>query len=323
MSNMTVKKSNHCANGRPGETASNKQRPKATTSSRGQEPMPSQGRLKTGMTSSGVGSSLTALEERMYCNDPEQVQQWAANSAANITSFEDPASQESYSISYGSAAVMARSNSYPPGSFPMSCSSVSHVSLQQSTPEFGNGPETGYNDLHACNAGASSGLGAGLNLQQAPGYGGNIDSTRLQYLPDALFYPTSSVDTMLYTGYAAIPETVTEGQGHNVCFQPDWPQMSCSNRDEAVNTGAAFQSNPISGSPLSAIDPSVSSSYSQNSLIGPEPDTPVSQAIQEGKWSPDLENPCFQGFNIGESMHYSPPADYTDQLGDGLRLVYC
>ena len=319
---MTVKKkSNPFTNGRSSEAALSKQRSKPIGTPRGPESSQSQGLAHTGVTSSGSGPSQIALEQRMYCNDPAQVQQWAANSATGFNPFEDLSGQEHYSASYGSAPMMARTDSQLPRSFPMSRSSVSPVSLQQPTQDFGAAPGIDYNNFYTCSTGAATGLEAGLNIQQAPSYGSIVDFAPSQYNHDAWSYPTPTPDDMLYANYAAIPNTTMEGQSHNTCFQPTWPQMSCPSGDESLNTGINYAPNPMSGSPLSAVDPSVSSSYSQNSFVGPEPDTPISQAIQEGTWSPDRDNGCFQGFNIGESMQFSSPVDYADHNGDGPRLV--
>lgn len=316
---MTVKKSTPFTSGRSGEAAPNKPRIKPTTTSRKQDHSQGQGYHHTGVVSSGAGLSKTTREERMYCNDPAQVQQWAADSAAKATGFLDPLSQDHCSNIYGEAPVMTSTSSQLPGSFPMSHSYDSRTSAQPSVPDFETLPGMDHNNL--CSIGSTTGLEAALDMQQAPEYGSNFDFTTSQYIPDIWSYPTPSTDSAIYTNFAPVPDSMLDVQGSNPCFQPSWPQMSCSTGDESFHGSVAYTTNPVSESPLSAVDPSVSSSYSQNSFAGPEPDTPISQAIQEGKWSPDLDNGCFQGFSVGESMQFATAMDYNDQLNDGLRSV--
>ena len=317
---MTLKKkSTPFTNGRCSDPASIKQRSKPTAISRKQDPSLSQGYIHTGMASSGVGPSKVAGEEKMYCNDPAQVQQWAADSAAEAASFQDIIPQELYSTSYGDAPLMTRTSSQPLGSFPMSRSPGSCFPVQQPVLEYAQGMD--HNGL--CNTDPTTGLETALNLPlpQVPEYGGHIDFSSTQCLPDAWSYSAPPTDSPMYANYTPMPDAILDAQG-NVNLQPTWPQISCSAGEELLNASVAYPSNLLSGSPVSAVDPSVSSSYSQNSFVGPEPDTPISQAIQDGKWSPDLETGCFQGFSLSDPMHFSTPLEYSDQFTDGQRLVH-
>jgi len=321
-SNMTLrKKSNPFTTGQSSEAALSKQRSKPIRTSRGQDTSTSQGHAYNGVTSSWNGHPRIATEQKMYCNDPTQVQQWAADSATGFVPLEDSLNEDHYSASYGSASSMARTNSQLPGSFPMSRSPVSHIALQPSAQDFGTSPGIDYSNLYNCSTGTATGFEGCLNLQHVPTHGSNTDFATSQYHPDAWSYPTPSSDDIVYANYPTIPETLLEGQGNDACYQPIWPQMSCPSGFDPLNAVGACAPITMSGSPLSAVDPSVSSSFSQNSFVGPEPDTPVSQAVQERTWSPDQDNGCFQGFSIGESMHFSATADYANQRGDGLRLV--
>ena len=319
-SNMTLrKKSNPFTTGQSSESALCKQRSKPTRTSRGQESSTSQGHALNGVTASWNGHLRIATEQKMYCNDPMQVQQWAADSAAGFVPLEDSFGQDLYSASYGSAPSMARTNPQLPGSFPMSRSPVSHVALQPAAQDFGTAPEIDYNNLYNCSTGTGTGFENIINMQQAPAYGINTDFAASQYQPDAWSYPTPSSDDLVYANYPAVHDTTLEGKGNDACFQPSWPQMSCPSGFDPLSAVGICAPIAMSGSPQSAIDPSVSSSFSQNSFVGPEPDTPVSQAIQERTWSPDQDNGCFQGFSIGEPVHFSATADYANHRGDGLR----
>lgn len=321
-SNMALrKKSNPFTTRQPSEVALSKQRSKPTRTARGQDPSTCQGHALNGVTPSWNVQLRIATEQKMYCNDPTQVQQWAADSATGFVPLEDPLSQDLYSASYGSAPSMARTNSQLPGSFLMSRSPVSHVALQPPAQNFGATPETDYSNFYNCSTSTGTGFENIANMQQAPAYGINIDFASSQYHPDAWSYPTPSSDDIAYANYPTVPENTLEGKGKDACFQPTWPRMSCPGGFEPLSAVGINAPIAISGSPQSLDDPSVSSSFSQNSFVGPEPDTPVSQVIQERTWSPDQDNGCFQGFSIGEPVHFSATADYANHCGDGLRLV--
>lgn len=321
-SNMTLrKKSNPFPTGQSSEAALSKQRSKPTRTSRGQDSSTSQEHALNGVTSTWNGHLRIATEQKMYCNDPTQVQQWAADSATGFVPVEDSLNQDLYSASYGSAPSMARTNSQLPGSFPMSRSPVSHVALQPSAQGFGIAPEIDYNNLYNCSTGTGTGFENIINLQQAPAYGINTDFATSHYHPDTWSYPTPSSDDIVYANYPTIPDTTLEGKGNDACFQPTWPQMPCPGGFDPLSAVGICAPIPMSGSPQSAVDPSVSSSLSQNSFVGPEPVTPVSQAIRERTWSPDQDNGSFQGFSIGEPVLFSATAEFANHRGDGLRLV--
>lgn len=318
---MLRKKSNPFTTGQSSEAALSKQRSKPIRTARGQDSSTSQGHALNGVTSSWNVQLRIATEQKMYCNDPTQVQQWAADSATGFVPLEDPLSQDLYSASYGSAPSMSRTNSQLPGSFPMSRSPVSHVALQPPAQNFGTAPAIDYSNLYNCSTSTGTGFENITNMQEAPAYGINVDFSPSQYHPDSWSYPTPSSDDIVYANYPTAPENTLEGKGNDACFQPTWPRMSCPSGFDPLSAVGIRAPIAMSGSPQSVVDPSVSSSLSQNSFVGPEPDTPVSQAIQEGTWSPDQDNGCFQGFSIGESVHFSATADYANQCGDGLRLV--
>lgn len=319
---MTLrKKSNPFTAGQSSEAASIKQRSKPARISRGQDPSTSHGHALNGVTSSWNGDLRIATEQKMYCNDPTQVQQWAADSATGFVPLEDSLGQDLYSASYGSAPSMARTKSQLPGSFPMSRSTVSHVAFPPSTQKFETASGIDYSNFYNCSTGTGTGFENIMNMQQAPTYVMNTDFAASQYQSDAWSYPTPSSDDLVYANYPAMPDTTLEGKGNDASFQPSWPQMSCPGGLDPLSALGICAPIAMSGSPQSAIDPSVSSSFSQNSFVGPEPDTPVSQAIQERTWSPDQDNGCFQSFSIGEPVHFSATADYANHCGDGLRLV--
>ena len=315
---MTIKKkSNPLSGAKSNQAASNKQRsrPAAVSKVRG-----SHGNAHTGAGVSHSGSIHGATEQKMYFNDPAQVQQWAASSATGFGSMEDLVSQDQYYTGFGDAHVMTRTDSFP-GSFPMSRSSVARIPMQQAVNGLSAVPGMNFNDLCPSGTQVSNGLHSGIHLQQTSSFESNMDTRAGQYHHDAWSYPTPTSDDMVLPNFAPTPTTM-EGHGNNACFDPSWPQASCSPSDEILNAGLPCTSKAMTWSPLSAVDPSLSSSYSHNSLLGPEPDTPVSQAIQDGIWSSDQDNARFPNFSLDESMQIPPSLQYNnEQHSDGLRLV--
>lgn len=226
--------------------------------------------------------------------------------------------QQQYEASPVTDSLMTRTESQIPGSFPMSRSHVSPFPVPQSTQMFDNGLRTEFNEMCIPNTGnAMDGMTNGLSLQQPPGLNGDLDFSGPQYSDAAWSYPTPVAEDMMYSTSAAMPST----------FVDAWPQMACRPSQEMANTGIPSSYNPMSWSPLSAVDPSASSTHSQSSYIGPQPDTPVSQAFHEGSWSSDHqgnldpEHGAFQGFSLGESLQLPSPVEYVDRHTDGLRLV--
>ena len=306
---------------RSNEAASNKQRFRPATGSKVRGPHV-HGNAHTGAGVTRNGPIHGTTEQKLYFNDPAQVQQWAANSATAFASPEDLVGQDQYKTGYGDAPLMTRTDSLP-GSFPMSRSSASRVPVQQAANSgLGAIPGLNYNDLCPPGSQVSTGLHTGLQFQQAAAFETNMDARAGQYYQEALSYPTpASEDMVVFPNYAATP-TAMEGQSNNACFDPSqWPQMPCASSDETINAGLPCASSSMTWSPLSAVDPSLSSSYSHNSLLGPEPDTPVSQAAQDGIWSADQDNTHFPNFNLDESLQYQPSLSYKEQRTDGLRLV--
>ena len=313
---MAIKKKNAPATGNRCENASIKQRSKHVGLSNKQETPKGQGSVHTGCTSRN-GSSRTSQGHKTYSNDPSQVRQWAAG-ATGFASFEDATLQQQLNITMSNDALMNRTESHIPGSFPMSRSHVSHFSAPQSAQIFDTGLRTTYTELLPPNtANAVHGVPTVLNVQQAACLNGGGNLTGAPYHEDVWSYPTPVAEDMFYSERAPILNGNVDA----------WPQLPCLSGQEIATTGFPCTSNPMSWSPVSAVDASVSSSYSQSSNIGPQPDTPLSQNFQEGAWSSDQqgnldpEHAAYQGFTIGESMQLPSPAEFVEQHTDGLRLV--
>ena len=321
-SKMTVKRKNPTGTGTGSrcENASIKQSSKQATLSKRQDSSRGQRSIETGPPTSRNGSVLTPVEHKTYSNDPAQVRQWAASSATGFTPFEEHSIQQQYNAGLGTDSLMTRTDSQIPGSFPMSRSHVSHFPVPQSTQMFDSGLRAGYNEMCVPSTGnAMDGLPSGLNAQQPPCLTGDLNFSGAQYSDDTWSYPTPTAEDMVFPTGAAMSSA----------FMDAWPQITPQPGQEMANTGFPCSSNPMSWSPLSAVDPSVSSSHSQSSYVGPQPDTPLSQAFHEGNWSSDQqgnldpEHGAFHGFSIGDSLQLPPSVQFVDQHHDGLRLVLC
>ena len=316
---MAVKKKNPSGTGSRCENASIKQRSKQATLPKRQDA--SKGQRSTQVERSSRNGHTNASQGlKTYSNDPAQVQQWAAG-ATGYAPFEDHSIRHQYSASSSDEALISRTEGHFPGSFPMSRSSVSRFSAPQSSAQvFDTGLRTGFDEMCVTSSGNPvHGLPTCLNPQQPPRLNVDVNIPGALYQEEMWSYPTPVAEDMMYPNTAAMPAT----------FMDSWPQMSCPPNQETAASGVPCTSNPMSWSPLSAVDASVSSSYSQSSYVGPQPDTPLSQAFQDGTWSSDQqgnmdpEPAAFQGFNIGESMQFPSPVEFIEQQDDGLRLVLC
>lgn len=292
---------------------------KTTKPSRGPDPSTVQGYAHQGVTSSRTMPPQVQAGPGMY-HDQIQVQQWAATSATGVSPVEDSSSHDLYMAGYGYAPMVPKGVPTN-GAFPMSSSPVTPASLACSTQDLGTMSEMNYSNLYNGNSCViPSGLATDLTLQQAQAYGNNFDYAPSQCTPAAWSYQTPSTDGIVYSNHFATAEVPLEAQDTSACFAPAWPQMTYQNGDSSLQSGMAFASHSLSGSPLSAVDLSVSSSYSQNSFPGPEPDTPLSQAIQDGAWTANQDNGCYHGLSNEESATIWGLNDLVDN-GDGSRLV--
>lgn len=315
---MTVKKRNSSGTGSRCENASIKQRSKQATLSKRHDTSKAQ-RSDQGELSTRSGPSPNSQGHKTYSNDPAQVRQWAAGATA-FAPLEDHTLQQQYNTTSGDAALMTRTASHVPGSFPMSRSPVSHFSVPQSTQVFDTGLRPSYNEICAISAAnAIHGLPPGLDTQQVTCMNGEVNLTGAPYSEDAWSYPTPIAEDMMYSNSAAMPNT----------FMDAWPQMSCQPGQDIATTGLPSTANPMSWSPLSVVEASVSSSLSQSIDVLPQPDTPISQAFPEGTWSSDqqgsnldFEHGAFQGFSLDESMQLPSPVEFIEQQTDSLRLVF-
>ena len=315
-SKMAIRKKNAPATGTRCENASIKQRSKHVSVSNKQESPKGQGSLHTGCSTRN-GSSRASHGHKTYSNDPSQVRQWAAG-ATGFASFEEATMQQPLNITMSNDALMTRTESQIPGSFPMSRSPVSHFSAPQSAHMFDTGLRTAYSELCAPNtANAVHGMPTVLNVQQGACLNGSGNITGAPYHEDVWSYPTPVAEDMFFAERAPMLSGNVDA----------WPPLHCLPGQEIATTAFPCTSNPMSWSPVSAVDASVSSSYSQSSIVGPQPDTPLSQTFQEGTWSSDQQGnldpdqAAFPGFNIGESLQLPSPVEFVEQNTDGLRLV--
>lgn len=303
-----TKKNNPFSGGRPGNPVSGKQRLRSTESSRKKDVprFPSGASLKVDTLSRNISSS-TRTEHRTFYDDPISVRQWAAetdpNTPAYFAEYGFPEATYAADVPAMSAAPQL------PGSFPVSCSSVSHVSL----PVTNGFPS---DDLNATCA------GAGLH-GMAPDFGIPPNTESLAYVDpmknydyEGWSYPTPTADDMAYS--TATASYLPYGETSNI--EPrfaNWSSGAYPPDDELSGADYPCGPQPVAWSPLLATDPSVSSSYSRSSCLAMQSSTPLSPVAQEPDWptghdlGQEEENGFYPAFSLGEAFPLPAGCQFT------------
>lgn len=259
------------------------------------------------VSSLGHGSS----DHRTFFN-PSKVEQWVANSASGPDAFLQFASYDQAGGVSGSDPSLPGVVPEIPGSFSVSRSSVSHVSLQHSAQLAGaNGSIMNFDDM--CTANAASRIDSNLEVSQGLEFDGSVDFLGEQYHHDVWSYQAPVDDDSLFSNSAAVhPKGVNNETG----LLSEWTPAPFQAGDELLSAPIPCPSQPVTWSPL-LVDPSVSSSYSQSSLLVPQPNTPLSPATQEETWcatqrgNSEEETGLYPQFSIGDAVHFPSPV-YPD-----------
>lgn len=267
-----------------------------------------------------LASSLdhNSSDHRTFFN-PSKVEQWVANSAsgsdASFVQF----------TPYDQAGAMNGNDPLPgagpeiPGSFSVSRSHVSHVSLQHSAQIAGPNGSWHIND-DVCTANAESRIDS-VELSRGLDFETGADFLGEQYHHDIWStYPTPVDDDSPFSNPAAVHST---GVNEPV-LRSEWTAAPFQASDELLSAPIPCASQPVGWSPVLVVDPSVSSSYSQSSLLVPQPNTPLSPATQEDVWCAaqrnlEEESGVYPQFSIGDAVQFPSPV-YTDGNLD-LRFV--
>ena len=311
-----TKKNNPFSGGRPLGPTSGKQRQRSMELSRKRDVA----RLPNGTslnvdTLSRSSPSSARTEHRTFYNDPMSVRQWAAetdpNTPANFAEYGFPETTFATDAPAMSAAPQL------PGSFPVSCSSVSHVSF----PVTNGFPS---DDLNAtCAEAGFQGLAQDFGITPNTESLACMDPVK-NHEYEAWSYPTPTADDMAYS--TATAPYVPYGDANNI--EPrfsNWSWGALPLDDEFSRADYSCGSQSIAWSPLLATDPSVSSSYSQGSYLAMQATTPLSPVAQEPDWTTGHglgkgeENGFYPAFSLGEA--FSLPAGCQFGQNDDMRFV--
>ncbi|KAL8910242.1 MAG: hypothetical protein Q9171_004443 [Xanthocarpia ochracea] len=311
-----TKKNNPFSGGRPGESYTGKQRMKSMDSAtrRDVPRFPNGSSLNVDSLSRNLSSS-TRTEHRTFYDDPISVRQWAAetdpNTPANFADFGFPDPTYAADVPAMSAAPQL------PGSFPVLCSSVSHVSF----PVTNGFPS---NDLNAtCAEAGLHGMALDFGIPpNAESLAGIAPAKNYDY--EAWSYPTPTADDMAYS--TATASYLPYGEASNI--EPrfsDWSSGAFPPDDEFPRTEYPCDPHSVAWSPLLATDPSVSSSYSRSSYLAVQSSTPLSPVAQEPDWSTghdfgqEEESGLYPAFSLGEAFPLSAGCQVA-QLDDMSTL---
>ncbi|KAL8694788.1 MAG: hypothetical protein Q9218_000634 [Villophora microphyllina] len=310
-----TKKNNPFSGGRSSESTSGKQHLKSIDSRRKDVPHDvARGATLNKDVLSRSATSKSRTEHRTFYDDPVSVRQWAAET--------DPHTSADFAA-YGFSST-SQSNEYPgsytttqyPGSFPVSCTNVSHVSFPMSSG-FQN------DDLSAVCAYPMS-----HDTARIPRNPIGLDTHAIadplkNY--EAWSYPTPTAEDMTYSTSTASYLPYSGASSIEPRFA-DWSAGTFLPDDEFARSSAQFGSQSVAWSPLLASDPSVSSSYSRSSYLAMQPNTPLSPVAQEPDWpaghfaSQEEEAGFYPAFSLGEAL--SLPAGCNLDQEDAMRLVY-
>lgn len=261
-----------------------------------------------------LNMSKKNLDHRTYFNLAD-VQQWVTNSSTEADAFLDVVPGHQISLNDKDISV-SRRLSENPGSLSLSQSNVSHVSLQSSAQAPGiQGSNMNYDNV--CESVIASGMNPAFQMPHGLDYAGDVDFSGEQYQPEVWSYPTPVDDDTLFATSATVHPTITDkeqGLGH------EWDPVSLHTSTEILATTVPCTSQQIAWSPLLAIDTSLSSSYSQNSVLAFQPHTPLSPCIQEDTWCAgqrgalEVDSGLFTSVSLGEAVQFPSPPDFDLQL---------
>ncbi|KAL8896288.1 MAG: hypothetical protein Q9192_003170 [Flavoplaca navasiana] len=266
-------------------------------------------------TLSRSSPSSARTEHRTFYNDPMSVRQWAAetdpNTPVNFAEYGFPETTFATDVPAISAA------SQLPGSFPVSCSSVSHVSF----PVTNGFPS---DDLNAtCAEAGFQGLAQDFGITPNTESLACMDPVK-NYEYEAWSYPTPTADDMAYS--TATAPYVPYGEANNI--EPrfsNWSWGALPLDDEFSRADYSCGSQSVAWSPLLATDPSVSSSYSRSSYLAMQATTPLSPVAQEPDWPSGHglgqveENGFYPAFSLGEAL--SLPAGCQFAQNDDMSTL--
>ncbi|KAL8942884.1 MAG: hypothetical protein Q9216_001427 [Gyalolechia sp. 2 TL-2023] len=299
-SRTITKRNNPFSGGHSGEATTGKQRVRSMDFPRRNDatcvaPAPS---LKKETLSRSVASQ-SRTEHRTFYDDPVTVRQWAAETDPNTSvDFADYGLPETkYGIDVSTICLAPQ----VPGSFPVSCSDVSHFSFPASR---------GFQDDDFGAPGAPPmPNGMAPNLMDPLGLE-TYNGTEPMRNYETWSYPTPTAEDVSFSTCTAPCYPYSADSSFEPRFS-DWPTNVFLPDNEGPREGYPCASNTLAWSPVLATDPSVSSSYSRSSYLAMQANTPLSPVAQEPDWPIDPvtcpeESGFYPAFSLGET--FSQPA---------------
>lgn len=326
---MAIKKSSPFTGARMSSNAPDKKCSKTKDSSNGQESsvLPA-GSFHDEQPLFRSNASMSSSDHRTFFNDPAQVRQWAVNSATGSDTAVDVPGYGQCSASYGIDPSMTTVVPRMQGSVSLLRSDVSHMSFHNLThiPET-NGIGINYDTFSPTASGnTTSPIEPGLGFHPFQDLDSSVGHLEEQYPQEFWQFPATGADDAMFTNPVPPSLLAIGGPNGDSGYRSGWSMTPVQTGDEILSAALPCTSYPTAYSPLSAVDPSVSSSFSQSSFLGPQPNTPISPAFHEATWARDQagtleENAMFPAFTIGDSMQGPISSERMNEQVDMLRFV--
>ena len=250
----------------------------------------------------------SSSDNRTFFNT-SKVEQWVANSVSGSDSFVQLAPYDQSGLLTGNHPSLPGAGPEIPGSFSISHSTLSHVSLQHSAQFPGtDGPLMSYNE--PCTVTVA---------EPCPEISPGFEPEDADILRDLWPYQAPLDEDSFYSNSAAVHATIGN-EDFGLCSE--WTPAPAEDLLQAPVTCA---SQTAGWSSLLVVDPS-ESSYSQSSMLVPQPNTPLSPATQDDGWcatqrgNPEDESGVHPQLSLREHVPLPSPPLYTDGTLD-MRFV--
>lgn len=260
-----------------------------------------------------VGSPASSTDynnsdNRTFFNT-SKVEQWVANSVSGSDSFVQLAPYDQSGLLTGNHPSFSSAGAEVPESFSISHSNLSHVSLQHSA-QFAapDGPLISYNEPCTVNV-----------AEPCPEISPRFEPEDTDILRDLWPYQAPLDEDSFYSNSAAVHASIGN-EDFGLCSE--WTPALVEDFLHAPVPGASRTAGWAS---LLVADPS-ESSYSQNSMLVPQPNTPLSPATQDDGWCatqrviPEDEFRVYPPLSLREHVQLPSPLLYGEGTLD-MRFV--
>lgn len=250
----------------------------------------------------------SSSDNRTFFNT-SKVEQWVANSVSGSDSFVQLAPYDQSGLLTGNHPSLSAAGVEVPESFSISHSTLSHVSLQHSA-QFAapDGPLISYNE--PCTVTVA---------EPCPDISPGFEHEDTDILRELWPYQAPLDEDSFNSNTTAVHATIGY-EDFGLCSE--WTPAPAEDFLHAPIPGA---SRTAGWSPLLVVDPS-ESSYSQNSMLVPQPNTPLSPATQDDGWCatqrgvPEDEFRVYSQMNLREHVQLPSPPLYSEGTLD-MRFV--